>query len=50
MIFRYSSSVNARRVSERTFPEDALPGAIRATTSSFGASTIVTASYRPVTR
>ena len=43
MIFLYSSSVNARRVSERIAPREAAARAIRAAVSSSGASLTTTA-------
>src|SRR5262249_49357846 len=49
-IFRYSSSVKARRVSVRTKPIEALPRASLATVASSGASEMAMASYWPVTR
>ena len=44
MIFRYSSSVKAREVSDLIFPIDALASATRATASSFGISETAIAS------
>ena len=49
MIFRYSSSVKAREVSDLIFPIEALARATRATASSFGISETAIASYCPMT-